>query len=637
MAEYNKVYASLKPELPKVIQQEQIYVYAPKSSRSGMKSISSFNITDPVSSVQYDTTDGITVTGNSSLASEEVSGETATQNFQSEFKIPIRPGKYINIDATADNDAVELKVDEAQLALDFYKINKTSTQSVPAYSPTAGRTDVPYAFPEIGNSLVQRGLNGEARFNWILTNEWKKSNSSSTIDFDDVVLQLLTGCLVVAKTTSDTGTLTITQLVQLQRLPQLQLQYNGQTYYRMDPLSASNGTLNYIHIDSVQKGTGGYTATGKCFSITVSTREWKVFDLEFGGSGSGSGTGDGLEQIVREASNTVQSVSYDSTSGATIEYTNKTLIYKDSTTGETKSKAYPAQLSLPILPGKYVSIVVNADNDALEVKVDDTALALDYIKKISKRLTTDSSPVIEDGIVVWYPTTQDPQGKSFAWRNADGDCSFRYLEIDGISNKDSTQVISYWDIWRNICDEAFTVTKTFTDTGTLTNSDLEQLQAPGYYMVKYDDQLYYRYDPREAPDGTLNYVHIASVQTGAETYKATGKCFSVTVSTRDWQVVDIDFGENNRTTHNLTLYYSATGTTIYFSLTNNRTETYEGASAVLWAALENSPIACTVYNNGGDYAAGIITIDGDNFRVMYGHDEELMMEQLLVGITDSLV
>ena len=633
MAEYNKVYASLKPELPKVIQQEQIYVYAPKSSRSGMKSISSFNITAPVASVQYDTTDGITVTGNSSLVSEEVSGETATQNFQSEFKIPIRPGKYISIDATADNKAIKVKVDDTQLALDYYKINKTSTSSVPAYSPTAGRTDVQYAFPETGSSLVQRGINGEARFNWILTNEWKNLNSSSTIDFDDVVLQLLTGCLVVAKTTSDTGTLTITQLVQLQRLPQLQLQYNGQTYYRMDPLSASNGTLNYIHIDSVQKGTDGYKATGKCFSITVGTREWKVFDLDFGGSGSG--TGNGIEQIVREASNTAQSVSYDSTSGATIEYTYKTLIYKDSTTGETKSKAYPAQLSLPILPGKYVSMDANADNDALEVKVDDTALAQDYIK-ITKTLTSDSSPVIEGGITVWYPTTQYPQGKSFAWRNDDGDCSFRYVKIDGISNKNSTQVISYWDIWRNIYDEAFTVTKTSTDTGTLTNSDLEQLQAPGYYMVKYDNQLYYRYDPREAPDGTLNYVHIDSVQNDGGTYKATGKCFSVTVSTRAWQVVDLDFGGSSRTTHNLTLVNSATGTSIYFSLTNNRTETYEGAPAGLWAALENSPIACTVDNNG-TYAAGMITIDGDNFKVMYGNSEELMMTQTQVGITDSLV
>lgn len=632
MAEYNKVYASLKPELPKVIQQEQIYVYAPRSSSAGMKSITGFNITAPVDSVQYDTTDGITVTGNSSLVSEEVSGETATQNFQSEFKIPIRPGKYISIDATADNKAIKVKVDDTQLALDYYKINKTSTCSVPAYSPTAGRTDVQYGFPETGSSLVQRGINGEARFNWILTNEWKKLNSSSTIDFDDVVLQLLTGCLVVAKTTSDTGTLTITKLVQLQRLPQLQLQYNGQTYYRMDPLSASNGTLNYIHIDSVQKGTGGYTATGKCFSITVSTREWKVFDLEFGGSGSGSGNG--IEQIIREASNTAQSVSYDSTSGATIEYTYKTLIYKDSTTGEIKSKAYPAQLSLPILPGKYISMDANSENDALEVKVDDTALSRDYIE-IDK--TQDSVvPQYRNGEIKWTKVTGAPIGASIAARNDDGNSYFNKVFTDRLATVSDEYNMPLQAAYYGGFSDGFTVEKTATDTGTLTSVVLDAIKSYPNAGLKYDNQSYIRMNPTNAPDGTLNFIHIDSVQDDNSGYKATGKCFSITVSTREWQVVDLDFGGSTRTTHNLTLTNSSTGTTIYFSLTNNRTETYEGAPAGLWAALENSPIACTVDNNG-DYAAGMITIDGDNFKVMYGNSEELMMIQTQVGITDSLV
>lgn len=632
MAEYNKVYASLKPELPKVIQQEQIYVYAPKSSRSGMKSISSFNITAPVASVQYDTTDGITVTGNSSLASEEVSGETVTQNFQSEFRIPIRPGKYISIDATADNKAIKVKVDDTQLALDYYKINKTSTSSVPAYSPTAGRTDVQYAFPETGSSLVQRGINGEARFNWILTNEWKKLNSSSTIDFDDVALQLLKGCLVVAKTTSDTGTLTITQLVQLQRLPQLQLQYNGQTYYRMDPLSASNGTLNYIHIDSVQKGTGGYTATGKCFSITVRTREWKVFDLEFGGSGSGSGNG--IEQIIREASNTAQSVSYDSTSGATIEYTYKTLIYKDSTTGEIKSKAYPAQLSLPILPGKYISMDANSENDALEVKVDDTALSQDYIKL--DKTKNSVIPEFYNGKIQWDTLTTGLGPNSVVQRAADSSTYLSKLYVNRFATTANeyevpTQAITYGGY-----SNGFTVEKTPTDTGTLTANVLDAIKSYPNAGLKYDNQSYVRMDPTNAPNGTINFIHVDSIEDGNGSYKATGKYFSITVSTREWKVVDLDFGGSTRTTHNLTITDSTTTTKIYFSLTNNRPETYEGAPAGLWSALENSPIACTV-DNGGYCMAGMITIDGDDFKVFYGNSEELIMIQPQVDITDSLV
>ena len=51
----------------------------------------------------------------------------------------------------------------------------------------------------------------------------------------------------------------------------------------MDPKSAPNDTINFIHIDSIDDGNGGHKATGKLFSVTVSTRAWKVVDLDFGG------------------------------------------------------------------------------------------------------------------------------------------------------------------------------------------------------------------------------------------------------------------------------------------------------------------------------------------------------------------
>ena len=75
---------------------------------------------------------------------------------------------------------------------------------------------------------------------------------------------------------------------------------------------------------------------------------------------------------------------------------------------------------------------------------------------------------------------------------------------------------------------------------------------------------------------------------------------------------------------------------IYFSLTNNRPETYEGAPEGLLAALENSPIACTVDANG-TYSAGMITTDGTNFKATYGNGEEALIEQMQVSITDNMV
>ena len=104
--------------------------------------------------------------------------------------------------------------------------------------------------------------------------------------FDQIYNQLGTnqGEIIISSTTNDTGTLTAGQYEKIANLPQLKIRYKSQLYYRMDPTDSPDGTLNYIHLDSIDDGNGGYKATGKCFSINVKTRAWKVFDLDFGGS-----------------------------------------------------------------------------------------------------------------------------------------------------------------------------------------------------------------------------------------------------------------------------------------------------------------------------------------------------------------
>lgn len=343
--------------------------------------------------------------------------------------------------------------------------------------------------------------------------------------------------------------------------------------------------------------------------------------------------GDGLEQINKWTNSTVSNVTYDTTNGAKVIQTT-TVDYTDSTDGSTKQQQFGTTTTLPIVPGKYISMDATSDNKKMEVKVDDTALALDYIKLDKTKAW--ALPQCTNGVVTWIPTSLNPDSWSVVQRNEDGDAKFRIVTMTGFNAPDNNRIIGYWNIWRDIFDEALRVDSTTTDTGTLTATTLERLKAPGYKMVKYDNQLYYRYDPREAPDGTLNYIHLDSIDDGNGGYKATGKCFSVNVSTREWQVVDLDFGGSTRTTHNLTLYNSSTGMSIYFSLTNNRPETYEGAPAGLWAALENSTIACTVDANG-KYSAGMITTDGTNFKATYGNGEEALIEQMLVGITDNMV
>nr|DAQ37425.1 MAG TPA: hypothetical protein [Caudoviricetes sp.] len=804
MAEYNKVYASLKPELPKVIQQEQIYVYAPRSSRAGMKNISSFNITSPVAAVLYDTTDGITVIGDSSLVSEEVSGEKLTQNFQSEFSIPVRPGKYINIDADADNNYVVIKVDDTALTQDYYKIDKSDYPAaiVPIYYK--GKQDVKLlGFRSGVGTIVMRGGNAEIKCNEIEANSWRELDGTKLLRFTDVKSQLTDGCFAVSKTSTDTGSLSVDQLTMLRKLPQYQIQYNNQTYYRMNPLTAPDGTLNYIHIDSVQNVSSVYKATGKCFSITVSTRAWKVFDLEFGSGGSGnyipinntsvdtvpvckngavtwtqvtnystkntivkrddnngisclSLTADlwrntaeewdryvnfndvyavcKMQSVVLADTDTVSSgtlsnkdltriktyitnvvtrgtkvyvrmKNYNSTTEMTMQFVcvnidvtvSIEVVNIDSTTGAwTVETYYPAsadevpgtafgaiselsmleggaaitgsntngysatghvdittkdgnvyesngKMPIPIIgDGKYLTTSVvtpieDLPNDQkLKISVDDTALALDYFKIDKTAQATISSPVYVPGSgtsVVYM--TPDVLPNSAAKRDSNGDCSFRYVTMNGFGTSGSSQIIGYWTIWRNIYDEALSIDKTSADTGTLTATDIEQLQAPGYHMVKYDNQLYYRYDPRSAPDGTLNYIHLDSLQDGEGGYKATGKCFSITVSTRAWQVVDLDFG--GQTTHNIYMDDPASGVSMIFTVQSNKSTNYSpNTISELAAVVERIGfIPCVVEPGTGAVKAGYITADKTKFTVKTDAEYNYTFNQVTVQDTIS--
>lgn len=330
-----------------------------------------------------------------------------------------------------------------------------------------------------------------------------------------------------------------------------------------------------------------------------------------------------IEQIIREASNTAQSVSYDSTSGATIEYTYKVLIYKDSTTGETKTQTYPAQLSLPILPGKYISMNANSDNDALEVKVDDTALALDYFKidKSAQIANSTSVYIPSSGITAPMYVTFGVIPNSIASRDSKGDCSFNKLNFEYIGFKDGGNEIDYFSIYTNTVGSDYGIEKTPTNTGTLTTTQLVVLQHTDQsknLRIVYDNQVYYRMDPQGAPDGTLNYIHIDSIQDGESGYKATGKCFSVTVSTREWKVVDLNFGPAPNYHHNIRLYNSD-GLSIYFVLISKQSTSFSTTIDV-WNELDKlrtitGDVAQTLCHKSyqGDFAAGgIISADTDS-------------------------
>ena len=404
----------------------------------------------------------------------------------------------------------------------------------------------------------------------------------------------------------------------------------------VDALPIPDGTYEY--------GDAYTVGTASPYDMWIYTRadafhsEAYWFNIgKFPAPGPQGPKGDGLEQINKWTNGTVSNVIYDPFGAKVTQKT--TVDYTDSTDGSTKQQQFDTTTTLPILPGKYMSIIAQNLQKKIELRVNDTALALDYYK--IDKTAGNNIPVWWNGTAGHSGFSEQANPNSLAYRNGMGDCNFRKLNFEFIGFKDdvSPSVMYYYDIYNNTKNSDYLIEKTPTNTGTLTNFQLNVLQNQNEsknLRIVYDNQVYYRVDTQHPTDDTLNYIHLDSIEDGNGGYKATGKCFSITVSTRRWKVVDLDFGGSTRTTHNLTITDSSTGMSIYFSLTNNRPETYEGAPVGLLAALENSEIACTVDDNG-TYSAGMITTEGTNFQVTYGNGEQALIDQMQVSITDSMV
>lgn len=358
-------------------------------------------------------------------------------------------------------------------------------------------------------------------------------------------------------------------------------------------------------ISGVNKGNeyaGGDGIYYSDLNIVVNNINYLYKDVASGGK---------LIQIYKWLNGQVTNVTYNTADGTKVIQTT-TVDYTDNADGSTKQHQFETTTYLPIFPGKYISMNATSDNKKLEVKVDDTTLAQDYIK-ISKTLTYDSSPVIEGGITVWYPTTQYPQGQSFAWRNAEGDCQFHDIGIGGgVRGLDGSYRTTLQQIYFSCADIYFTVAKTTTDTGTIGPIDFTRIQAYPNIRINYDNQIYILQDPNTAPDGTLNYVHIDSIQDGQGGYTMTGKCFSVTVSTRAWQVVDLS---TRLYEHDILLNDEASGTEIRFSIPL-RTKSFFTDAEDLWNAMENKANrVCFVRNSNATEVGTIVATTFSNSKV----------------------
>ena len=327
--------------------------------------------------------------------------------------------------------------------------------------------------------------------------------------------------------------------------------------------------------------------------------------------------GDGLEQIFTLSDGSIKSLTYNSTSGADVT-SNALVTYKDSTTGNGESKYFTMFSQLPIIPGKYISMNSTSDNKKMEVKVDDTALALDYIK--IDKTKTSAIPQNNAGVLSWLPSSISPTQYSLVQRDVNGDGSFHKLKVDQLATTSNEYVVPTQAITYGGFSDGFTVEKTPTDTGTLTAVLFDTIKAYPNAGLKYDNQSYVRMDPTNAPNGTLNFIHLDSIEDGNGGYKATGKCFSITVSTRAWKVFDLNFG--GQTTHNLLLVDKNSGNSYYFQLATNQSAAYTTADVrTIMAEVKGKIIPC-VFRKGTDsdkkFYSGILQASDAGFSCYYG-------------------
>lgn len=343
--------------------------------------------------------------------------------------------------------------------------------------------------------------------------------------------------------------------------------------------------------------------------------------------------GDGFDTISKWVNGAVQHVDYNTTDGATIKQ-NTTLEYYPADTGSSQFKTFETVTTLPVVPGKYLSMNTNRNNNALEIKVDNTALALDYIP-INK---TQSSvvPRCQSGGINWTLATSDDASPSIMMRDGHGDTKVNDLWVrNGIGNIYGGYYTGITSIYYTCSDPNMYVSKTSNDTGTLTIAQLQNLRAYHQMRVYYDGQLYYSMDPATASNGTLNYIHIDSVQNNGA-YQATGKCFSVTVKTRAWQVFDLNFGA--KTAHNLAIYDTASKNYVRFTLTNGRSTPYTTAdAATLIAAVKGKCIPCVFQKAGTptSFFAGMIQAD-TFFYVNYGEGQSQSFTASQITIEDYI-
>lgn len=191
-----------------------------------------------------------------------------------------------------------------------------------------------------------------------------------------------------------------------------------------------------------------------------------------------------------------------------------------------QTKTIRAKIEIPLTHGDYTTLEPSTGGEYLRFDVNTEKLAEDFIK--IDKTTNSVVPEYYNGKIQWDFVTTGPQANAIVQRNADGNTAVNKLYVDRFATGAGEYDCPMQAIYYGGFSDGFTVEKTTTDTGTLTEGVLDAMKSYPNAGLKYDNQLYRSMDLQNAPTGTLNYVHIDE--------DGTIKCFSITTSDRSWKI-----------------------------------------------------------------------------------------------------
>lgn len=324
-------------------------------------------------------------------------------------------------------------------------------------------------------------------------------------------------------------------------------------------------------------------------------------------------SGNGAETFTSIDTGSSQYATYDRTDGINATY-DAIINYKDSTTGEQKSKTVSLYAKTPILPGQYISID-NHDSRNVEVKVDDTALSLDFYKVAKPSDGSTSIPAWDGTKIVYLPYAKDEKvgyPNALVKTSATGEITINRINfaqrMGGASSVfqfgDNTYYIQHF--FQDNVIKDISVNTSSTDRGTVSGAILDTLSKCKSVNVLYRGFIHVR----QSPISTTGIIKYISTECGENTI--TVRNFVLNAQSGAWTWEEKTFPTVSYYTHRVVIYDGGENAYYTITLTNSRADAYANLGDNLTSLFNDIGIAGVMaYKNApdGQYVPVLLTRD----------------------------